>query len=121
MTAALRVLVIEDEFLIAMLLEEFLLDLNFEPVGPIARLDDAVAAVNSLQFDVALLDINLGTEVSYPVADMLTARGVPFAFMSGTGRDSFPDQYRSQTNLAKPYTLDDVSSVLAMLTNQRKS
>jgi DNA-binding response OmpR family regulator len=120
-TATLRVLIIEDEFLIAMMLEEFLLDLNFEPVGPITRLDEALEAVKSQQFDVALLDVNLGTEVSYPVADLLTARHIPFAFMSGTGRDSFPDQHKSQLNLSKPYTLDDVSNVLAILTGRVQS
>lgn len=115
MTSSLRVLIVEDEVLIGMMLEEFLLDLNFQPVGPIEQLEDALAAVTARQFDIALLDVNLGVEVSYPVADALAERGIPFAFMSGSTSDSFPERYGEHLNLTKPYKLDDVSEILTAL------
>lgn len=118
MTSSLRVLIVEDEVLIGMMLEEFLLDLNFQPVGPIEQLEEALAAVAAGQFDIALLDVNLGADVSYPAADALAERGIPFAFMSGSTRDSFPDRYRSHLNLTKPYKLDDVSDILTALSSR---
>ena len=80
-----RVLVIEDEALVAMLIEDMIHDSGGEMVGSACRLSDALALAQETQADVALLDINLGGALAYPVADVLRQRGVPIVFTSGYG------------------------------------
>jgi DNA-binding response OmpR family regulator len=111
----LRVLVVEDEGLIAMVLVDFLEDLGFKVVGPHAKLEPAVAAAKSEHFDVALLDVNLGGNSVYPVADELIARGIPFAFMTGHDARSLPAPYHEIASLSKPYTAIDVEKTLGAL------
>jgi CheY-like chemotaxis protein len=85
-TPQLRVLLVEDEIMIALLLEEMLAELDFEVVGPVARLDRAVEMAQRQALDVALLDVNLNGKEIYPVAEALAAREVPFVFVTGYGR-----------------------------------
>src|SRR5215203_157881 len=80
-----RVLVIEDEALVAMLIEDMIHDSGDEMVGSACRLSDALALARDAQADVALLDINLGGALAYPVADVLRERGMPIVFTSGYG------------------------------------
>lgn len=99
----LRVLIVEDEALIAMILEEMVVDVGCTVVGPAATLQEALAlAASSPAADCALLDINLRGGPSWPVADALTARGIPFAFVSGYGQAGLDPRYQSATVLAKP-------------------
>src|SRR5215207_3283258 len=80
-----RVLVIEDEALVAMLIEDMIHDSGDEMVGSACRLSDALVLARETQADVALLDINLGGALAYPVADVLRQRGVPIVFTTGYG------------------------------------
>jgi DNA-binding response OmpR family regulator len=77
MTHALRVLVVEDEMMIAMLMEDMLQDLGYETVGPARRLESGMKIAGSEQIDLAILDINLGGAQSFPIAALLVARGIP--------------------------------------------
>ena len=116
-----RVLVIEDEMMVAMLLEDMLADLGCTVLGPAARVDQAltiIAAAGSL--DAAVLDLNLNGQKSYPVADALVARGVPFLFATGYRRESVMNGYRSFPQLEKPFKLSELGDALAKLLTARE-
>jgi CheY-like chemotaxis protein len=108
-----RVLVVEDELLIALALEDILSALDFDVRGPFARVDEALALARAEQFDGALLDVNIRGELVYPVADELLSRGVPVIFCSGYSDSTImPARFRSVPQIAKPY--DDESLLRAM-------
>ncbi|MDZ4777856.1 MAG: response regulator [Alphaproteobacteria bacterium] len=100
---SLRVILVEDEALIAMIIEEMISDLGCTAIGPAATLDEALSLVASTtDADCALLDINLRGASSWPIADALRAKGVPFAFVSGYGPAGLEPKYKGETVLAKP-------------------
>ncbi len=101
--AGLRVMIAEDEFLVALSLEEDLRRHGCDIVGPFSRMDEARAAAQSEAIDVALLDINMNGEMAFPVADALAARGIRFMFLSGYGATTFPERYRDAPRVPKPY------------------
>jgi CheY-like chemotaxis protein len=114
------VLVIEDEMMVAMLLEDMLADLGCTVLGPAAWVDQAltiIAATGAL--DAAVLDVNLNGQKSYPVADALLARGVPFLFATGYHRNSVMNGYRSFPQLQKPFKRSELSQTLAKLLTAR--
>jgi CheY-like chemotaxis protein len=102
--ASLRVMIVEDEPIIAMAMQMLVEDEEGGVVlGPHAAVAPALAAVAALdRIDVALLDCNLGKEASWPVADALAARGVPFAFTSGQGMKDIPERFAGRPAFAKP-------------------
>ena len=110
-----RVLVVEDEVMVSWLLEDMLVDLGYEIVGPAARVNQALAMVEAEAIDLAVLDVNLNGEKSYPVADALTARGVPFAFSTGYNKEGLPVCYRDFLMLQKPYDMAALAAVLSKL------
>jgi CheY-like chemotaxis protein len=111
-----RVLVIEDEMLVAMLLKDILADLGFTVVGSAARVEHALALIEATGvLDVAVLDINLNGQMSYPVADALVARRVPFLFATGYGRASVMHGYRSFPLVQKPFRLLELANALRKL------
>lgn len=99
----LRILIVEDEAMLAFGLEQDLLDAGYTTVGPARSLQAAQKAVVDESFHFAILDINLNGELAYPVADELARRGVPFIFVSGYGTESIPEEYRAFPRLSKPY------------------
>lgn len=104
----LRVLVVEDTFLIADLIVETLREQGCSVVGPAARLQQGLALVEGQPLDGALLDVNLAGELCYPIADALAHRGVPFVFLSGYGDAGIPPEYRQVPRLTKPFTLAEL-------------
>lgn len=99
----LNVMIVEDEPLIAMMMEALVEDVGGSTLGPFANLPSAVAAVDGrAQIDVALLDCNLGRDASWPVADALAARGIPFAFTSGKGPKDIIERFSDRPVFAKP-------------------
>ena len=110
-----RVLVVEDEVLVAWMLEEMLAELECMVVGPAVRVSQALAMVGTEAIDLAILDVNLNGEKSYAVADALAARRVPYVFSTGYAADSMPDKYRSSLILQKPYSQSDLSAALTRL------
>lgn len=98
----MRILIVEDEFLPALILEEELRSAGWETLGPFSNLSEARSASLTNQFDIAVLDINLNGELVYPLASDLAARGIPFIFLSGyIGRD-LPEHFRNHPRLSKP-------------------
>ena len=110
-----RVLVVEDEMIVAWLLEDMLADLGCAVVGPAARVNQALAMIDAEAIDVAVLDINLNGQMSYPIADALAARGVPFVFSTGYDKDSLLDGYRTFPVLQKPFHRSELGDTLANL------
>ena len=111
-----RVLVVEDELMIAMLFES-ILDASSEctVIGPFARVKLALEAARNEPLDAALLDIHLAGEPVFPLADLLAERGVPFAFITGYNKDVLPPLYRDRPLLQKPFRPQAVLATLAMM------
>ena len=110
----LRVLVVEDEAAISLLLEDMLLDFGCEVIGPAARLAAALETVNREQVDLAILDVNVAGEPIYPVADALVQRSVPFVFSTGYGSAGIKDAYRDRPVLQKPFAQHDLKQKLLL-------
>jgi CheY-like chemotaxis protein len=110
--AGKRVLVVEDEMLIGMLLEDMLTDLGHQVVGVTARVKEALEAVRKDDFDFVILDVHLHGESAFPVADALIAAGRPFVFATGYGERGLPENYRKNPVLQKPFAKDDLERVL---------
>jgi CheY-like chemotaxis protein len=98
-----RVLVVEDEALIAMLVEDMIHDSGGEMVGSAGNLTDAVDLARTAQADVALLDLDLKGTLAYPAADVLRGRGVPLVFTSGYGSGALIQRFRDCPILDKPF------------------
>lgn len=107
-----RVLVVEDEFLVATMIEECLLGLGYEVAGIKPSLADALAAVDENGFDLAMLDMNLAGTSSTPVAEALAERGIPFMFMTGYGAAGVPDEFHDRQIMQKPFRLSDLQVAL---------
>lgn len=111
-----RVLVVEDEYLVALGLDDNLRSLGCAVLGPIASLSAAMAAAASERIDAAILDVNLAGEPVYPAAAILAERGIPFIFCSGyTGSVRMPGEFADAPRVAKPYTSRVIADALAEL------
>lgn len=108
-----RVLIIEDDSLVAMSVEDMLNDLGCSVVGNAGNLTQAFEKVGAGGFDFALLDINLRGKEVFPVAEVLSEQGIPFAFASGYGRAGLPDEYRTRPVVSKPFQMEELSAVLS--------
>jgi PAS domain S-box-containing protein len=97
-----RVLLVEDEALVAMMIQECLSESGHSVIGPISRASDALQAAKDVEYDAAILDINLGDGMAYPVADIVAARGVPFVFVTGYEADTVDDRFSNVPILQKP-------------------
>jgi two-component SAPR family response regulator len=113
--AAKRVLVVEDELLLGILIEGMLAELGHEVVTIAPRLSTALAAVESETFDLAVLDVRLYGESVEPVAEALIAKKIPFVFATGYGRDGVPELYRNRPVLQKPFSKDDLGRAIDSL------
>jgi CheY-like chemotaxis protein len=111
--AGLRVLVVEDEMLVSLLIEEMLTDHRCAIVGPYATVPPAVEAAKSEAIDVALLDVNIGGSKVYPVADALAARRIPFLFLSGYGQSAIPRDRPDWRVCSKPFRAADLIEMLS--------
>jgi DNA-binding response OmpR family regulator len=98
-----RVLVVEDEFLIALEITSRVEEAGYVVVGPAGTLEQALALAEGCDLDAALLDINLLGHSSAPVASVLKRRGIPFAFVSGYDRGFLPSEFQDAPFVAKPY------------------
>jgi CheY-like chemotaxis protein len=108
-----RVLVIEDEMLILMMIEDMLADLGCESVAVASKVGPAISLIEGQEFDTAMLDMNLNGIESYPVADALSAREVPYFFSTGNSLTDMKDGYRDQDVLKKPFTFEQLGSMLS--------
>ena len=107
------VLVIEDEMLILMMIEDMLADLGCESVAVASKVGPAIRLIEGQEFDAAMLDMNLNGIESYPVADALSARDVPYFFSTANSLTDMKDGYRDQDVLKKPFTFEQLSNMLS--------
>jgi PAS domain S-box-containing protein len=119
--AGMRLLVVEDELLVSMLVAEMLTSFGATVAGPYGRLADGLAAAKAERFDGAILDINLAGEQADPLADLLLARGVPFVFITGYQRDSLDRRYANVPVLQKPIDATALENVLLALMNSESA
>ena len=116
MSGPQQILIVEDEPLIAMMLEDFLDVLDKQSAGTADCVAAALTLIEGGTVDAAILDVNLrGGETSAPIADALAARGIPFLFATGGSGDSVDDRFRDRPRLMKPFTMDGVAKALEAL------
>ena len=107
-----RVLIVEDEGMVAMLVEGMLMDLGYEPVAIVGDLDKAMSIAASADFDLAVIDVNLNGRSSYPVAEILVERNIPFVFATGYGKQGLPPEWREVPVLQKPFPARELEDVI---------
>jgi DNA-binding response OmpR family regulator len=108
-----RVLVVEDEMLVALLVEDVLSEAGCIIIGPFARLAPALAAARVELFDMALLDVNVANEKVFPVAYVLEERGIPFLFVTGYGDVGLPKEHPGWEACSKPFQPHELAAHLA--------
>lgn len=113
--ARLRILVIEDEAMVAMLIEDMLEDMGHDVGAVASRMQDALDIAQTGTFDLAILDVNLDGQPSYPIADILKGRGVPFVFATGYGAKGLKPEYTGTPTLAKPFGRADLQMLLSQV------
>jgi DNA-binding response OmpR family regulator len=111
----LRILVVEDEFLLAVTLEEDLRAAGADVVGPFNELHKAITESRRQDFDVAVLDVNLDGTMVYPLADELVERRKQFVFLSGYSAANMPDRFERLRRIPKPYRIDHLIAELREL------
>jgi CheY-like chemotaxis protein len=120
--AGRSILIVEDETIVAMLIEDLLEDLGCEVAGIASRLDEAVEKVSALPFDAAILDVNLNGHQTYPLAELLREKGCPFVLATGYGTATLPEGMDGVPVISKPFDLHDLeralTSALAMRSTQ---
>jgi CheY-like chemotaxis protein len=116
----LRVLVVEDETLVAMLLEDMLADHGCQVSATASRIAQALDFIgdDSVEIDAAILDVNLAGEPSFPLAEALAQRGVPFVFATGYGSGGLPEAWRDRPTLQKPFSHEEVGRMLLAATGR---
>jgi CheY-like chemotaxis protein len=107
-----KVFLVEDESLIVMLIEDALADLGCEVAGVASRFDDAVTKARNLAFDIAILDVNLNGLRTFPIAEIIQARNIPFVFATGYGATSVPGPLNAVPILQKPFAVPDLERAL---------
>ncbi len=113
----LRVLVVEDELLVAMLIEEYLIELGCVVAGSVRRVAKGLETIAQSEIDAAVLDVNVAGESVSPLADVLAQRGVPFIFASGYGAKGVEARWADRPVLQKPFSPEDLR--LALLASLR--
>jgi DNA-binding response OmpR family regulator len=114
--AGLRVLLAEDEYLIAFELHDALIAAGADVIGPFPTLRETIGSVNGdTKLDFAVLDVNFRGEMVFPVADALDARGVPFVFATGYDQETLPEHFAGHMRLEKPLEAHTVAASVAGL------
>jgi CheY-like chemotaxis protein len=117
-TAAIgrRILVVEDELMIRMLLDGMLEDIGYTMTAEAGAIDEAVTLAKQADFDAAILDVNLNGQPITPVVEALIERGLPFVFATGYGARGVPEAYRNNPTLQKPFQTEALEQALKAIT-----
>jgi CheY-like chemotaxis protein len=113
-----QVLLVEDEAIIAMLMEDMLAEFSCDVLETVGELDAATAAARTARFDMAFVDVNLRGAPAYPVAAILQARGIPFAFVTGYGSAGSETAYADVPVLQKPFRAQELEAIIERLRAQ---
>ena len=112
-----RILIVEDEIIVAMFLEDLLGDFGYEVAGVVSHLDDAMA--HAPNYDLALLDANINGRSVFDFADVLAARNTPFIFATGYGARGIPDRYAGRPVVQKPFQPEELKWMLSQALERR--
>jgi CheY-like chemotaxis protein len=116
----LRVLVVEDDSLICLLLEDMLSELGCKVVGTACNFQRAIElARRDDSIDLAILDVNLGGQLVFPVADILSERGIPFVFATGLGAGGLPADWQGHCSVQKPMTVATLANAVGLAIRDR--
>ena len=107
-----RVLIVEDEIIVALFLEDLLAECGYEVAGVASRLDEAMARAEAPDFALAVLDVHLNGRDVFPLADRLAERGLPFVFATGYGARGIPERHAGRPVLQKPFLPADLVRTL---------
>ena len=107
-----RVLLIEDEYLIAVMVADMVADLACECIGPILTMEEGIKAAKSVVCDAAIINLIIQGRYAYEITEILADRSIPFCFASGVPQAEIDEKWRSRPFIAKPYTLENVSDFL---------
>lgn len=113
----LRVVVVEDEALVIMLLEDMLTELGCHIVGLASHVEEAIKLAGSAEADLAILDLNLDGTDAYAVAEQLVARGIPFIFATGYGPTGIRADFGARPTLQKPFRMEDLRRAIVAATS----
>jgi DNA-binding NtrC family response regulator len=108
-----RLLIVEDEYLIRLLLEDMLVELGYTIVTVASSLDEGKKAAQTAEIDLAILDVNIDGQQVFPIADILRGRKLPFIFITGYGARGLPEAYRDTPTLQKPFQMQDLEATVA--------
>jgi DNA-binding response OmpR family regulator len=111
----IKVLLVEDEGLVALMIEDILEDLGYEVVASVPSLDRARAVASVAEIDFAILDVNLAGEQSFPAARILRERGVPFLFSTGYGTAGIPSEFQECPVLSKPFSASALAHAISLV------
>lgn len=114
-----RVLIVEDESIVALFIEDLLEELGHKVAGTVSRLDEAMTRGKQGGFDLAILDVHLHGEEVFPFADFLVEQKTPFIFATGYGERGIPDRLRGAPTLQKPFRPDELADMITKLTANR--
>jgi len=106
------VFLVEDETMIRMMVAEMLVDLGYRIAGEAGDVDDALRLIETLEFDIAILDVNVNGKVITPVAHVLAARKQPFVFATGYGTQGMPEEFRGRPALQKPFQMETLARMI---------
>ncbi len=112
-----RILIVEDEIVVAMFLEDMLTEFGYRVAGVASRLEEALA--RAVDYDMAVLDVHLNGREVFAFADRLEAEGVPFLFATGYGARGIPERHRARLVLQKPYQPEDLRRMLERLASSK--
>jgi len=118
MSTPQRILVVEDEMIVALFIEDLVQELGHEVAGTVSRLDEAMARGQQGDFDLAILDVHLHGQDVFPFAELLRDRGTPFIFATGYGERGIPEHLRVAPTLQKPFRPDELADMIAKLTSK---
>ena len=108
------VFLVEDETMIRMMVAEMLEDLGYKVAGEAGDVDDALRLIETVDFDIALLDVNVNGKAITPVAHAIAARNRPFVFATGYGTQGMPEEFRDRPALQKPFQMETLARLLAV-------
>ena len=112
-----RILIVEDEIIVAMFLEDLLGEFGYEVAGVVSHLDDAMA--HAPNYDLAVLDANINGRSVFDFADVLAARNTPFIFATGYGARGIPDRYAGRPVVQKPFQPEELKWMLSQALESR--
>ena len=110
--ASKRVLIVEDEVMIRMMVADMLEELGYRIAAEAGEISEAIRLAQSIDFDLAILDVNVNGKVISPVADLIRARNRPFIFATGYGSSGLPEEYRDRPSLQKPFQIETLARVI---------